>query len=75
MMIASAVLRALVALPRRAGAYAFGIVFGFPDERLYGNNPGYRDQAAGSGSTTDGLAGDAHLRAVGTAITMASAGS
>lgn len=75
MKLASALVRALVALPRRAGAYAFGIVFGFPDERRYGNHPGYRNETASSRSLTDARVGDAHLRAVATAIAAGAAGS
>lgn len=67
MKLASALVRALVALPRRAGAYAFGIVVGFPDERLRGNYPNY---AGGSGNHTaeraDLQSGTAERRALAT---------
>jgi hypothetical protein len=66
-VIASAVLRALVALPRRAGAYPFGVVFGVPDERLRGNHP---DCGGGPGDRTteraDLQSGDAERRALAT---------
>ncbi|WP_146211041.1 hypothetical protein [Quadrisphaera granulorum] len=75
MTITSALVRALVSLPRRAGAYAYGIVFGFPNERRYGNHPGYRHEPSARAGATDGLQGAAHLGAVGTAIAAASAGS
>lgn len=60
-------MRALAALPRRAGAYAFGIVFGFPDERLRGNYPncagGPRNRTA---ERADLQSGDAERRALAT---------
>ncbi|MBC3761356.1 hypothetical protein ACUN7V_05580 [Quadrisphaera oryzae] len=67
MKLASALVRALAALPRRAGAYASGIVVGFSDERLRGNFPNY---AGGPGNRTaeraDLQSGDAERRALAT---------
>jgi len=66
--------RSLLQVDRRTGAYLFGLVFGFRAERTYGNHPGYRNEVVGrSSSRSQGLEGEAHLRAVATSFTAGGA--
>lgn len=62
-------LRASVALDRRAGAYLFGIVLGFPDERQRGNFPHAPGRPGSRGTQRADLqSGDAERRAVATQV-------
>jgi len=66
--------RSLLQVDRRTGAYLFGLVFGFRAERTYGNHPGYRYEMTGrSSARAQGLEGEAHLRAVATGVTAGGA--
>lgn len=66
--------RSLLQVDRRVGAYLFGLVFGFRAERTYGNHPGYRNETSGrSSERARALEGEAHLRAVATSSTAGGA--
>ncbi|MBF5080593.1 hypothetical protein [Quadrisphaera sp. INWT6] len=69
-----ALVRSLLQVDRRVGAYLFGLVFGFRAERTHGNHPGYRNEVVGrSSARAQGLEGEAHLRAVATSSTAGGA--
>jgi len=63
------VLRASTALDRSVGAYLFGVVLGFPDERRRGNFPNAPGRPGSRGAQRADLqSGDAERRAVATQV-------
>ena len=61
--------RSLLLVDRRAGAYLFGLVFGFPDERRRGNFPNTPGRPGSrAADRADLQSGDAERRALATQV-------